>query len=156
MSKPPNYAMQRPLDIMRRLLEKVLIAIEVMICFGPAAILWCLGLMFAPLWVLSGSEPDLEAIAILAMVVGGAFGIVSLLAVLDGLVAQRPPKLSTRVTIVFSVVGAAALLPLVFGFFPFPGARVIGLLPIIGMLNLLYLSRVTMFPRPPPPVEASL
>ena len=128
-----------------RLAVTLLIALEVIVCFGPAAMLWLLGLLFVPTVILS--NPDIEAFVLLAMIVAGAFGIAGVLALLDVLVSERPPRIPTRLIVVFASLGVASLLPLVIGSVGLPGWRLFGVLPLVGAAHLFYLTRSQLLGR---------
>jgi hypothetical protein len=127
---------------------KVLLVLELFVCFAPAVVMLLLGLIFLP--VSFAMAPRLENLDGLAMVVGGVFGIIGIFVVVAALMSDKKPQLSTRVILILVAMGFASLLPLVIGSVDSFRWRLIGLLPIVAGVHVIYLARPLLFTAPPP------
>jgi hypothetical protein len=126
---------------------KVLLALELFVCFAPAAVMLFLGLVFLPVSFIM--EPRLDNLDGLAMVVGGACGMVGIFVVAAAFMSGRKPQLSTPVILILAAMGFASLLPLVIGSVDSFRWRLFGLLPIAAGVHVIYLARSLLFTAPP-------
>jgi hypothetical protein len=122
---------------------KVLLVIELFVCFAPATLLLFFGLLFLPVsFVINPQLGNLDA---LAMVVGGLCGIVGIVVVVAALLSDKRPRLSTATILVLAALGVASLLPLVVGSVDSLSWRLLGLLPILAGAHVIYLARSLLF-----------
>ena len=125
---------------------KVLLVLELFVCFAPAVVMLFLGLIFLPVSFIM--EPRLDNLDGLAMVVGGICGIVGIFVVVAALMSGKKPELSTRVILILAAMGFASLLPLVIGSVDSIRWRLFGLLPIAAGVHVIYLARSLLFAAP--------
>ena len=59
---------------------KLLLMLELMICYGPSLCYLIIGIAFIPFWILSALSGEFQAITMVMMVVGGIIGFFALLA----------------------------------------------------------------------------
>ena len=122
---------------------KVLLVLELFVCFAPAVVMLILGLIFVPVsFVMDPRFGNLDG---LAMIVGGLSGTVGISVVVAALMSGKRPRLSTRVILVLAAMGFASLLPLVIGSVDSFRWRVFGLLPIAAGVHVIYLARSLLF-----------
>jgi hypothetical protein len=122
---------------------KVLLILELFVCFAPALVQLFLGLLIIP--VGFAMDPSLEVLESLAMVIGGLCGMVGLSVVVAALISGKEPRLSTPVVLLLASLGFASLLPLVVDPGDSSNWRLIGLMPILGGLHVIYLARSILF-----------
>ena len=92
---------------------KVLLILELFVCFAPAVAQLVLGLFVIS--VSFAADPRLETLDDLAMVCGGLCGLFGLSVVVAALMSGKKPGLSTPVVLVLAAMGFASLLPLAIG-----------------------------------------
>jgi hypothetical protein len=126
---------------------KVLLVLELFVCFSPAVVLLLLGLIFLPMSFVMA--PRLENLDGLAMVVGGLCGVVGIAVIVAALMSGKSPRLPTRFVLVLAGLGGASLLPLVVGSVDSFGWRLLGLLPILAGVHVIYLARSLLFKARP-------
>ena len=122
---------------------KVLLILELFVCFAPAVVMLLLGLIFLPVSFVMG--PRFGNLGGLAMIVGGLSGTVGISVVVAALMSGKRPRLSTRVILVLAAMGFASLLPLVIGSADSFRWRLFGLLPIAASVHVIYLARSLLF-----------
>jgi hypothetical protein len=122
---------------------KVLLMLELFVCFAPAVVMLFLGLIFLPVSFVM--DPRLGNLDGLAMIVGGLCGVIGISVVVAALMSGKKPQLSTRVILVLAAMGFASLLPLVVGSVDSFGWRLFGLLPILAGVHVIYLARSLLF-----------
>ena len=122
---------------------KVLLILELFVCFAPAVVLLFLGLLIIPVSFLM--EPRLETLDGPAMVIGGLCGMVGISVVVSALMSGTKPRLSTPVVLVLAAMGFVSLLPLAIGSVDSFRWRVFGWLPILAGLHVIYLARSLLF-----------
>jgi hypothetical protein len=118
----------RKSDIIMRGNLKVLLVLELLVCFAPAVVLLILGLIIIP--ASFAMEPRLENLHGPAMLVGGLCGVIGI-----------------SVVLIFAALGLASLLPLVVGSVDSFRWRLFGLLPILAGLHVMYLARSLLFKK---------
>jgi len=122
---------------------KVLLILELIVCFGPVVALLVLGLLIIPVaFVMDPRASNLDAVA---MIVGGLCGLVGVFAVVRTLMSGKRSRISTPVIIVLAAFGFASLIPIVVGSVHSQWWRLIGLLPILASLHMIYLARAQLF-----------
>ena len=124
---------------------KALLVIELVVCFGPAALQWLLGMIIIPLTLIYGPKYELGTLLALASVVAGTLGLYALLTVTTMIFSGKPSKHSPRVLLTFALIGLVPLLPLALGTTDSPWWRLVGLLPFVGAAHLIYLAREQLF-----------
>jgi len=122
---------------------KALVVIEVFVCFSPALVLLFLGIMVIPNSFIA--HPDVQNLGTLVTVAGGLCGLVGALMLANLVVSGTPSRSTTRGILVLAAIGAASLLPIVVGAVDSFRWRLIGLLPILASLHLIYLARTHLF-----------
>jgi hypothetical protein len=129
-------------------LGKALLIIELVVCFAPVAILLYVGLIFflhALALSVSSGLFDVHDLLPVAMLLAGVLGMAALFAVVAILIAGGQSVFSNRIILVFALAGFASLLPLVAGPVDSNWWRLVGLLPILAGLHVLYLARAHLF-----------
>ena len=126
---------------------KFLLILELIVCFAPVVALLILGLLIIPVsFVMDPRASNLDA---LAMIVGGICGMVGVFSIGTAVMSGKRPRISTPVIVIFATLGIASLLPIVVGSVDYDWWRLIGLLPILASLHLVYLARALLFNHPP-------
>ncbi|MET0661472.1 MAG: hypothetical protein ABW110_25320 [Steroidobacteraceae bacterium] len=120
--------------------HKILLLLEVTLCFSPPVLMLATGLFLLPFQVTFwAQDPNLwqGPVMVIAMVAAGFIGLVTLLFVLSHLL--RPNGVIRRPGWVLSgvLVGAAPLVPYVFA----AELALIALLPLLCTLHIVYLAR---------------
>jgi hypothetical protein len=122
---------------------KVLLFVEAVVCFGPAALFLPIGVMMVPLQIFvlfRTSEPWEGPLWLIGMVTGGLAGMIALCFVLaklwDNSRIERP-----RLVLLGTAMGVAALVSYAGGVPDSPvGAVVLGL-PLLATAHILFLAR---------------
>lgn len=128
---------------------KILFVVELLVCFGPVAIMLALGMLIIPMGIVFGGHLAVGNFAALAFVIAGALGMHALLTVVGMLMSGQLARLSPRVILVFAAIGFAALLPMVVGPVSSPWWRLVGLLPLLAGAHVIYLARAQLFSHRP-------
>jgi hypothetical protein len=131
---------------------KALLLMEIVVCFAPALVLLALGLIVLPVqvWFLldrAGEDGTGGALTVLALVIGGMAGVIALANLIFWITASRSSFLSRGWTLAGAVAGSAALWPYVFGPVDSTWWRLVGLMPLLCAVHLLYLGRNFLFPE---------
>jgi hypothetical protein len=145
---------------------KTLLVAEIAICFGPASLILCLGVLALPLWLsmlsayLDGTVVPPEAgerypwdlIWPIAVVSLGIVGLIGLMRVVT-IVLRNKPHANGRVFTVACVLSGIASLALfnftLGGIDPSEallGSLIYTILPAIGAAHFMYLARAALFP----------
>jgi hypothetical protein len=132
---------------------KFMFVLELIVCFAPAVFLLILGVVIMPVSFIM--EPRVSNLDGLAMVLGGLCGLVGISAALAALMSGARSRLPTPVILVLAALGFASLLPLVVGSVDSFGWRIVGLLPILAGLHVVYLARAQLLRRAPTTRHAS-
>jgi hypothetical protein len=135
----------RKSDIIMRGNLKVLLVLELLVCFAPAVVLLILGLIIIP--ASFAMEPRLENLHGPAMLVGGLCGVIGISFVVAALMSGKEPRLASPVVLILAALGLASLLPLVVGSVDSFRWRLFGLLPILAGLHVMYLARSLLFKK---------
>jgi hypothetical protein len=122
---------------------KILLILELFVCFAPALVLLFFGLVFIPVSFLM--DPRLENLDGPAMIVGGVAGVIGISIVVASLLSATRPKVSTPIALVLAALGCASLLPLAIGSVDSFRWRLFGWLPILAGLHVIYLARSLLF-----------
>jgi hypothetical protein len=128
---------------------KVLLLVEVLVCFAPMTSLWVMGALLTPFVVassfLAGWSDDAfwEAPALLLGFVGCGFcGLVSLVHVLGKLLGRQRPVKRPATVLVGTALGVLPILP----FLLIPGSwKLAALAPLASTAHLIYLGRGMLF-----------
>ena len=137
----------RTLDIMMSRFARVLLVIELIVCFAPATILLLLGAMIIPIGIVAAAFRGVflaQYFLSVALIVAGVLGMVGLLALASLIGLGTPTRISNRAILALALTGAAALMPMVVS--DSQWWRLIGVLPILASLHLIYLARGQLFP----------
>lgn len=126
---------------------KTFLALEVVYCFGPLAILLLLGLMMVPIQIayLLNQPPPLHwepSISVIAAVAFGSWGLVALLVVLSHLYQDSKKIGSPGFVIGGITLGVLAVA--MFNAISLPEygvAKIVGLIPLLCTAHIVYLSR---------------
>jgi hypothetical protein len=143
---------------------RILLWIEAAVCFGPLAFVVWLGALIFPVWVgmlaamLFGVVPTVDpaggsvwhVVAPMGFVLGGVTGLVGLVRVLLALSRREAPLQPSSATSVMLLVGLLTLVSFNLYSGGLPGntsaLMVYVVLPGIGSLHLLFLSRAIWLP----------
>lgn len=131
---------------------KAFLLVETVVCFAPALVLLALGLIMLPvqIWFLldrAGEDGTTGALTVLALVVGGMAGVMALANLMFWITASRSSFLSRGWTLAGAVAGGAALWPYAFGPVDSTWWRLVGLMPLLCTVHLIYLGRDFLFPE---------
>ena len=131
--------------------HKTLLVIEVAVCFAPALLILALGLMMVPVqvWFLftrAGEDGTSGALAVIAMVMGGIAGVIAVANLLLRILIPQSNLLGRGWTFVGALAGAAALTPYTLGPVDSGWWRLVGWMPLLCALHLIYLCRRFLFP----------
>ena len=130
-----------------RPLQKILLLLEVVICFGPSFLILAMGLIVIPVAISSLIEGQFSGLYLLAMLLGGGFGMAALLSLVIKVMEPDSHVLSPAKIRVFMAMGVVAIVGFLF-MVSEGGAswQMIALcLPILSSLHLLYLGRQYVF-----------
>jgi len=132
-----------------RALFKTLLVLEVAVCFGPMTLMLMIGALLIPIQVIALFLEPFHwegPVQVLGSVLCGAVGLGTLFLLLDKLFSapgtatiERP-----RLVLVGAIVGIIPLLDVVTS--PSLVGRIVGAMPIVSGLHLLFLSRRILFP----------
>jgi len=124
---------------------RILILLEVVLCFGPATIMLALGSLFIPATILGVSSIQAQSILLLLPIVGGALGLVALICIVLHIFNPTKGYIKPAKMRVFILCGLFAIIS---SFLMLGGNKygwVFYLLPILGTLHLTYLGRAYVF-----------
>jgi hypothetical protein len=130
---------------------KALLMIETTVCFAPAGALLCVGLLMVPTqiyFLITGpGEASLTGpLTVIALTAGGAAGVVALLNLLFWIVDRPSAFIGRYWTLAGAIAGGAALLPYTAGEVDSPWWRLVGWMPLVCSIHLIYLGRDFLFP----------
>ena len=125
--------------------SKLLLLLEVLVCYGPAVCYLAIGLAFVPFWLLSALTGEFAALTLLLMVVGGVCGIIALVALVIKLLNPRMAVISAgkiRILSMFGMVASVAIL-LQTGSLDrlYQAETLVFLLPVVASVHIIYLGR---------------
>jgi hypothetical protein len=129
---------------------KTLLMIEVAVCFAPASLILALGVMMVPtqIWFLfrdQGEDPVWGPLGLIVLVIGGIAGNIAVLNLLLRILSPPSHFLPRGWTLLGTLAGAAALTPYTFGPVDSGWWRLVGWMPLLCTLHLIYLGRRFMF-----------
>lgn len=129
---------------------KTLVLIEVVVCFAPASLILAFGVMMVPtqIWFLFTHEGEGAVsgpLGLIVLVAGGIAGNIALLNLLLRILSPPVHFLGRGWTLLGALAGAAALTPYTFGPVDSAGWRLVGWMPLLCTLHLIYLGRRFMF-----------
>jgi hypothetical protein len=135
-----------------RVSYKVLLVLEVLVCFTPMTLLWLTGAVLSPFLLLpylaeSRVEPFFwQGPAMFLGFVGcGLFGLITLFYVLAKLFGKHRPVARPALVLAGAALGVLPILP--FALLPDGWEKIWVLMPIASTAHILYLSRRMLFPR---------
>lgn len=125
--------------------KKILLTLEVLVCFGPLVFIWLLGVILVPIqiaFLVSGDAPldRLVSLFVIAWVVAATFGLFGLSIVLIHLYRGSQKIAAGNLVLVCIALGFVALVPMLGSYN--------GLLATAASIHILYLSRDFLFPSP--------
>jgi hypothetical protein len=129
---------------------KILLLLEVAVCFAPALLVLMLGVMMTPVqvWYLfTGEAGMVSTLMFICLVVGGLAGNIALTNVLLRILSPPSHFLGRGWTLLGIFAGGAALLPLAVGDVDSNWWRIVGWMPLLCTLHLIYLCRGFLFAR---------
>lgn len=120
---------------------KVMLAIEIVICFGPVLVLLSIGVWLLPQQLIFlVIEPNLSSMLFVLWLLGGALGVSGLYRVVGSLYGRPLRPFHRSYTLAKCIVGIAALLPFVVAFSDVSRVlRLASLLPIAAALHIVFL-----------------
>jgi hypothetical protein len=132
--------------------QKLLLVLEILVCFTPVTLVWLSGVALSPLVIL----PYLDGSVVLpafwqgpAVVLGfvgcGLCGLVTLTYLLPRLLGKQRPVAHPALVLTGAGLGVLPVLPLIL--IPETWDKVWVLLPVAATAHILYLSRRILFPR---------
>jgi hypothetical protein len=131
---------------------KVLLVLEVLVCFTPMTLLWLSGAMLSPFVVAPYFAEPVRVpgfwqgpALLLGFVVCGLCGLSTLLYVVGKLLTRRLPVAKPVLVLAGAALGVLPILPLVL--IPETWEKLWVLMPIASTAHILYLSRRMLFPR---------
>jgi hypothetical protein len=134
--------------VARRL--KVLVLVEIVVCFGPAVVYCLLGVLFIPvLFVLPqahfGQAMNFTPVAhAIGLATGGTMGLIGVTNIIVWLVKPTGMFLAPKTTLVFLLLGIVAALA--FAIFAMTTIEaMVGILPILATGHLVALARGYLF-----------
>lgn len=129
---------------------KTLLIIEVAVCFGPLVLWWGMGVVFVGIQVIglfySFKEVALGLLMVSALVAAGAVGLMALLEVLRYIFNPSAALMNPKVTLLFVVIGLAPVFWMIYDV-PWTPWILIGLVPMVATIHIVYLARQYLFPR---------
>lgn len=126
---------------------KILLLAEVAICFGPAFLILVVGLVFIPVALQSLASGHMAGAYLLAMLLGGMFGMAAVISLVIKILEPDSRTLSSRKILLFMAFGILAIS----GFLIIASdGRVswqlgIASLPLAASIHLIYLGRGYVF-----------
>ena len=128
---------------------KTLLVLEVAVCFGPAILMLMIGALLIPIQVMVLFVEPVHwkgPVLLFGSVLCGAVGLGTLFLLLDRLCCALGTATIEKPWFVFAgaVVGVIPLIDMVTS--SSPVGRIVGAMPIVSGLHLLFLSRRILFP----------
>jgi hypothetical protein len=121
---------------------KLLLVIEVVVCFLPITLVLVLGVIVLPMQVGLLVAGEFMALITIVVVAAGVGGLVALNSVLRWILSRPSDSMKPKMVRVLCMVGILPMLPFAFGDPPW-----VGVLPLICSAHLLYLGRQYVFAR---------
>ena len=126
-------------------IAKLLLAVEVVFCFGPLIFLWALGVTLLPAhFNLLFTNTNLGSFLFVAWIAAASIGFISLLGVLRALFTNKSRNLNPTFAKSGIVLGFLAILPLIHPAFPNPW-NLLAVIPLIATAHIAYLARSYLF-----------
>ncbi|WP_447528444.1 hypothetical protein [Vreelandella sp. TE19] len=126
---------------------KILLLMEVIICFGPALLILVMGFVVIPVAFQSLVDGHATGAYILAMLIGGCFGMAALISLVVKILEPDLRTLLPRKILLFMSFGMLALI----GFLIMAGKGGvswqlgIASLPLVASIHLIYVGRGYVF-----------
>lgn len=128
-------------------LNKFLILIEFLACFGPVILILFLGVVMVPFAVEQVFNGHIWGVYLLAMFVGGVLGTSALLLLVIKIIEPESPIISSSKLLTFIVCGIFSLLGFAYmaseGGIGIKGLALI--LPFVALAHFMYLGRSFLF-----------
>ena len=122
---------------------------EVTVCFAPAVLLLGIGLIALPVqirYLIAGdADSIIGALTVIALTTGGAAGLVALGNLLNWVMDPPSIFIGRWYTLTGAIAGSAALLPYTAGEVDSPWWRLVGWMPLVCTVHLMYLGRTFLF-----------
>jgi hypothetical protein len=125
---------------------RVLLAVEVLVCFGPMTVMLLLGALLIPIQIAALlHEPLLwdGPVQVIGSVLCGCIGLVSLIVLLRTLFGDSRPIRRPALVLVGAAIGAIPLLDVVTS--PIVVWRVVGAMPLLSAAHIIFMSRRMLF-----------
>ena len=128
---------------------QTLLALELLVCFGPMTLMLVIGALLIPIQVAAlFYEPLLweGPVEVIGSVLCGVVGLGTLLFLLGKLFSAAGAGAIKRPSLVLTgaIIGVIPLIDVVTS--PSLGWRILGVMPIVSGMHLIYLSRRVLFP----------
>jgi hypothetical protein len=128
---------------------KVLLALEVLMCFGPMTSMLAIGALLIPIQIIALIDEPLlweGPFEVIGSVLCGLVGLGTLVFLLDKLLGTSGTATIKKPWLVLmgAIVGGIPLVPIVTS--PILGWQIAGAMPILCGLHVLFLSRRMLFP----------
>ncbi len=136
---------------LRQLALKLVLVLEVVICFVPMAVLLLLGLLLTPLqFIALEREPLLwqGPVYLVGSVVFGSFGLATMAYVLWKLLRGADAIATPELVVLGAVIGVIPIVPMAIFAEPW-GWKVTAILPLVVSAHVLFLARRFVFPSRP-------
>jgi hypothetical protein len=135
-----------------RISNKVLLVLEVIVCFTPMTLMWLAGIALSPFVFGSAFSESFSAtrvwegpVLLLGFVGCGLCGLVTLFFLLSRLLGRQRPVARPALVLAGAALGVLPISP--FLLLPEAWQALSVLMPIAATAHILYLSRRILFPR---------
>ncbi|MCW7552040.1 hypothetical protein NX722_05160 [Endozoicomonas gorgoniicola] len=126
-------------------ISKLLLLLELMICYGPSLCYLIIGIAFVPFWILSALSGEFQAITMVMMVVGGVVGFFALLALVYKICHPKSNMICDGKIRLLSLMGMISSIAILYQADAIEKLFEVGaflyLLPIAASLHIIYLGR---------------
>ncbi len=128
-------------------LQRMLLLLEVIVCYGPAFLLWGMGLIVIPISITSLASGQISGLYLLAMLAGGGLGMAALISLVIKIMGSDSQIMSPFKIKLFMASGVIAIIAFLFmaNVGGFNLLSILLLLPIIASIHLIYLGRSYIF-----------
>ena len=126
-------------------ISKLLLLLELIICYGPSLCYLTIGIAFVPFWILSALSGEFQAITMVMMVVGGILGLFALMALVYKICHPRSSMICDGKIRLLSLMGMLSSIAILYQADAieklFEVNAFLYLLPLAASLHIIYLGR---------------